>query len=255
MMRNQVVLITGASRGIGAASAMAFARAGAKVAAAARDRDRLAHVAARIRSSAGGTCLPVAADVRDEASVRHMIGEVLRRFGRIDILINNAGVGTFGPTADVTLDDWDTVIGTNLKGALLCARETIPAMHRQGGGHIINVASQAGQYGFPQMALYCASKYGLIGLSESLGRELASSRIRVSYLCPGWVDTGFLAIFPREVVDRAVKSSPQAIAGALVELANGATKSRFERLMNRLARRLPWCPAGWKIRSETYSSF
>ncbi|MDD5250641.1 MAG: SDR family NAD(P)-dependent oxidoreductase [Rhodocyclaceae bacterium] len=254
MLNDQVLLITGASRGIGAASAICFAQAGAKVVAAARSRDALEDVAARI-GALHGTCLPIPADVTDEASVRHLVAHALARFGRIDLLINNAGVGVCGPTERTTLDDWNVVIGTNLKGAFLCAREIIPVMVRQGGGHIINVASQAGRFGFPRLALYCASKYGLIGMSESLGRELAASNIRVSYLCPGWVDTAFLEIFQDDIVRKAIKASPHAIAREILDLATKPRIASRPTFVGKVARLLKRRLQGAATQCETYSSF
>ncbi len=253
MLNGQVTLVTGASRGIGQATAIAFAKAGAKVIIAARSSSTLENIAGQI-TRLNGVCLPMQADVTDETSVRRLIEHAVAHFGRIDVLVNNAGAIVYGPAEHATLEDWDTVIGTNLKGSFLCAREIIPTMARQGGGHIINVASGAGRYGFPNLAIYCASKHGLIGLSESLGRELLSSKIRVSYICPGWVDTAFLAVFPQKMVVQASKTSPEHVAQEILRLATiqPGTSSRGT-LLHRAVRVLKRCfKRAW---FDTYSSF
>jgi NAD(P)-dependent dehydrogenase (short-subunit alcohol dehydrogenase family) len=253
MLDGKVTLVTGASRGIGYATAIALAKAGARVVVAARNAGGLEKVVERI-SGLNGVCLPVQADVTDEASVRRLVERAIAHFDRIDVLINNAGAVVYGPAERARIEDWDTVIDTNLKGPFLCMREIIPIMTRQDGGHIINVASQTGLNGFPNLAIYCASKFGLIGLSKSLGRELSSSKIRVSYVCPGYVDTDLLAVFPREVVTQASKISPEHVAEEILRLAamRPGTSSRgglLRRAVRALQRRLG---NAW---SDTYSSF
>ena len=253
MLNGQVTLVTGASRGIGHATAIAFAKAGAKVIIAARSGSALENIAGQI-ASLNGVCLPVQVDVTEETSVRQLVERAVAHFGRIDVLVNNAGAIVYGPAERATLEDWDTVIGTNLKGSFLCVREIIPIMARQGGGHIINVASQAGLNGFPNLGIYCASKFGLIGLSKSLGRELLPSKIRVSYICPGWVDTGLLAIFPQKMAAQASKASPEHIAQQILRLAmiKPGTSSRGT-LLHRIARVLK--RGLGSASSDTYSSF
>lgn len=253
MLNGMVALVTGASRGIGYATAIALAQAGAKVIVAARSAGALRNVAGQI-ARRNGVCLPMQVDVADEASVRRLVERAVAHFGRIDVLVNNAGAVVYGPVEHATLQDWDKVIGTNLKGAFLCMHEAIPIMARQGGGHIINVASQAGLNGFPNLAIYCASKFGLIGLSKSLGRELLSSKIRVSYVCPGYVDTGMLTVFPREVVARTSKVSPEHVAQEILRLAAirpgaSARGTLLHRAVRMLKRRLG------RTWSNTYSSF
>ncbi|MHB8624358.1 MAG: SDR family oxidoreductase [Sulfuricaulis sp.] len=253
MLNGEVILVTGASRGIGYVCAITLAQAGAKVVIAARSVDTLENVAKQIARH-NGVSFPIQADVTEAASVHEMVKSAVARFGRIDVLVNNAGAIVYGGAEHATLQDWDKVIGTNLKGSFLCIQEVIPIMVRQGGGHIINVASRAGLSGFPNLAIYCASKFGLIGLSKSLGRELQSSKIRVSYVCPGYVDTEMLSVIPREDVSRTSKISPEDVAQEILRLAAiqpgvSAHGTLLHRAMRTLKRRRGHA---W---SDTYSSF
>lgn len=217
MLQDAVALVTGSSRGIGRATAVTLARAGANLVVSARTAAALAPVTAEIETL-GVECLPVAADVTSPESVRELFALAFGHFRHIDVLINNAGTGVYGPVEHVTVEDWNRVIDTNLRGPFLCMREALPIMRRQGSGHIVNVASQAGLYGMPNLGPYCASKFGLVGLSQSVGRELRSTGVRVSYLCPGWVDTAFLDVFPSERIEKAEKASPQRVADEILGL-------------------------------------
>jgi len=185
--------------------------------AAGRDGGALQEVSRRIKSHKG-VSLAVSMNVGHESSVKALVNQVVSRFGRIDVLINNAGVCVYGPVTRSSLEDWEKVMETNLKGVFLCSREVIPVMIRQGAGQIINVASQAGKFGFPNLAIYCASKFGVIGFSESLQRELALHNIKVSYLCPGYVNTELLKAFPAEILKDSRMAAPEEIADQLFKL-------------------------------------
>jgi NAD(P)-dependent dehydrogenase (short-subunit alcohol dehydrogenase family) len=183
----KVALVTGAGSGIGAAIARDFLRSGARVAGAGRHRPR-ADLTGGIEV-AGDRWLWVPADVRREADVRRLVRTVLSQFGHLEILINNAAIrGPTGPATKLKRRDWDNVLETNLTGPFLCARECLRYMMRRRHGQIINISSMAGRMAYPLRAAYCASKWGLIGLTLTLAREAGSSNVRVNAICPGPVE-------------------------------------------------------------------
>jgi NAD(P)-dependent dehydrogenase (short-subunit alcohol dehydrogenase family) len=186
----KVAIITGASSGIGRASALLFAREGAAIVAGARRQAELDELVAQIRH-AGGRAVALAGDVRDEAYARAVVERALREFGGLDIAFNNAGVvGPVGPLCEVSQGTWREIIDTNLTGAFLGARHQAPAMRQRGGGSLIFTSSFVGHTaGMPGMAAYAASKAGLVGLTQALAAELAPHGIRVNALLPGGTDT------------------------------------------------------------------
>jgi NADP-dependent 3-hydroxy acid dehydrogenase YdfG len=194
VLSDRVAIVTGASSGIGEATAIALARRNARVVLAARRDERLRELAKRIVAE-GGHALATPCDVTDLESVRSTARTTLRTFGRIDILINNAGVMPLAPMASCRFEDWDRAIDVNLRGALYCIGAVLPAMLEAGSGHIVNISSVAGRRVFPNAAVYCATKFGLHALSESLRGELADrartdgNRVRVSIIAPGAVRT------------------------------------------------------------------
>ena len=188
-LSNQVALVTGAGRGIGKSISSHLAALGATVALCARSENEL-DVLSREICSSGGNAAPITCDVSDLRSVEAASSEVEKRFGRIDILVNNAGVGAFaGPLHEMTPEDWEKVLNTNLRGVFYLIRTFTPMMIRQGGGHIVNISSLAGKNPLPNGAAYAASKWGLNGLSYAVAEELRGKNIRVSVVCPGSVDT------------------------------------------------------------------
>lgn len=190
---DSVAIITGASSGIGRATALALAGRGVRVALLARSAEKLAEVAAQCPEA-----LPLACDVRDETAVNEAIAATLARWGHIDMLINGAGLSLNGAVDGYTLDDWRTVLDTNLTGTFLTCRAVLPAMKQQNGGQIINISSGAGRNGIKHMAAYCAAKFGVIGFTEALGLEVRQHNIRVSALLPGSVATDFSRVAKRE---------------------------------------------------------
>lgn len=178
----KVILVTGANRGIGAAIVQHLHAAGAQVVATARRVESLAASAA-----AGIAC--EALDVCEEVSVQAAFAAVQARFGRLDGLVNNAGVGRYGKLVDFSLADFDVVLNTNLRGAFACAREAMRVMVPQGAGTIVNIASAVGVKGYAEQAAYTASKHGVMGLTKSLAVEAQPLGIRVSVVLPGGVDT------------------------------------------------------------------
>ena len=186
----KVAVVTGASRGIGKAIASVLAAAGAKVVLAARTREKLEQVTAELRES-GAEALAVPTDVTDPVAVERLIQRTLEAYQRVDILINNAGIGYFGPVVDFEPDAWDTVLNSNLKAIYLCAKYTLPSMIARSSGQIINVLSIAAKVTFEASGAYCAAKAGALALTKVLASEVRQQNIRVTAILPGSVHTPF----------------------------------------------------------------
>jgi len=189
-LTDKTALVTGASRGIGRAIALRLGRMGASVAICSRNHDEIERAATSLREE-GIRALPIVADVTLAANVERLIEQTCAEFGEIDILVNNAGVGIFGSFLERSESDWDEVLGTNLKAVFLTSRAVAARMIRLGGGHIINISSLAAKSAFSGGALYCASKWGLLGLTACMAEDLRAHGIRVSVICPGSVATEF----------------------------------------------------------------
>jgi len=185
-----VALITGATRGIGRAIAHRLASMGASVAICGRDRNALAQTTSSLEESEVRVFSRVA-DVTRSSEITELVAQTEGALGPITILINNAGIGLFGPAHEKTAADWDVVLNTNLKSVFLVSREVIPSMIRQGKGDIINISSLAGKNTFAGGGIYCASKWGVMGLSGCMAEDLRAHGIRVSVICPGSVATEF----------------------------------------------------------------
>jgi NADP-dependent 3-hydroxy acid dehydrogenase YdfG len=191
--RNQVVVVTGASSGIGEAAALAFGRAGAKVVLAARRRDRLEAAAKAIEALGGGAeALPVAADLSRLEDIQALIAAAQARFGRVDVLFNNAGFGRLDWLERLDpVEDIEAQLAVNVLGVIQTTRQVLPLMIKQRGGHILNMASVAGLVGTPTYSVYAAGKFAVRGFSEALRREVAPWGIKVSVIYPGGVATEF----------------------------------------------------------------
>jgi len=189
-LAGSVSLITGASRGIGLAIACALGRMGSKLAICARNPEKLGAAAVQLERS-GYTVVAMAADLTRPSDVSSLVEKTEASLGPLDILINNAGIGHFAPIQDASETDWDAVLDTNLKAVFLLSRLVAPGMIRRQSGHIINIASLAGKSAFTGGAMYCASKWGLLGLTQSMAEDLRPFGIRVSAICPGTVATEF----------------------------------------------------------------
>ncbi|MGC8595273.1 MAG: SDR family oxidoreductase [Candidatus Kryptoniota bacterium] len=189
-LHGKVVVITGASRGIGKEIAKKFASEGAKVVAASRTYEHIAKVADEI-SKSNGECLPVAVDISNEADVERMISAASAKFKRIDILVNNAGVGIFKPVVETTTDEFDLQFGVNMRGTYLATRAVLPLMISQEDGVIINIASLAGKNAVENGAVYAATKWAMIGFARSLMLEVRKYNVRIVTISPGSVDTSF----------------------------------------------------------------
>jgi len=195
---NTVAVITGASSGIGRATALALAEKGMRLSLLARSEIALSEVTEEAGDRGASDVRYFVCDVRDEAAVDRAVASTVDCFGRIDILVNSAGLSLNGEVDGYSLEDWRAVIDTNLTGTFLTCRAVAPAMKRQGGGQIINISSGAGRNGIKEMAAYCASKFGVIGFTESLALEVRNRNIRVSALIPGSVATDFSRVARRQ---------------------------------------------------------
>jgi NAD(P)-dependent dehydrogenase (short-subunit alcohol dehydrogenase family) len=191
-LQDRVAIVTGASTGIGQAIARAFAAEGARVAIAARARDKLDAFAAELRAK-GQRVLPVPTDVMSEESVLALFARTAEEFGRLDILVNNAGTNAVSPTDELSLADWNRVIGTNLTGAFLCTRQAMKLMKRQKAGRIINIGSVSARVSRIHQAAYTTSKFGLDGLTKATALEGREHGIAVSILHPGNTETAIWA--------------------------------------------------------------
>ncbi len=190
-LQDKVALITGGNTGIGRGVALAFAAEGADLAVAYYDREDQAHSLAREIETRGRRCLLTRADVTQEADVQAMVAAARERFGRIDVLVNNAGIQKPGLITETTLEDWERMMGVHLRGAFLCCRAVSPVMMAQHSGRIILVTSQLGYIGRARYTAYSAAKGGLLAFSRALARELAPHGILVNSVSPGLIDTGF----------------------------------------------------------------
>jgi short-subunit dehydrogenase len=186
----KVALVTGASSGIGEATAKRLARDGFRVALAARRADELTRVAREIEAS-GGQALPLPTDVRDREQIGRMVGATLDAWGHLDVLVNSAGLGYSQPVAELDPARLREQVDVNLVAVIECSQAVLPAMIAQRSGHIINVASIAGLVGLPESSVYCATKAGVIAFSEALRREVRPYGIHVTAFCPGFVATNF----------------------------------------------------------------
>ena len=180
----QTIIITGASQGIGRAIALACAAKGASVVIAARTAARLHAVADEIHAQ-GGKCLAVPTDVTDETQVARMVEQTLDQYGRLDGLVNSAGVAPLSPITETSLETWQRTMDVNVTGTFLCCRAVWTPMVRQGGGSILNISSGSGKRAHAEWSAYCTSKYAVMGLTESLALEGFPLGIRVNVLCPG----------------------------------------------------------------------
>ena len=218
-------IVTGGSRGIGFAIARAILRGGGRVMITGRDEQRLNEAVlslgklVRDASRAAGTVV----DVRDRGGIERLVDDTARRFGGIDTLVNNAGVGVFTDVAKMTDDEWADVIDTNLTGVFYCSRAAIPELRKAGGAWIINIASLAGRNYFPRGAAYCASKAGLIAFSESVMQEVRYDNIRVSVVMPGSVATEFAG--STESGEESWKLSADDVAEVVMDLVRHPGRS------------------------------
>ncbi len=197
-MTPKTALVTGASRGIGRACALALAEAGARVVVAARDKEKLEETAAEVRARRSEAYV-VAIDLGSADSIKEAFATAAKEFGRVDILVNNAGITRDGLAMRMKKPDWDDVIATNLTGAFLCVQQVLQGMLKERWGRIVNISSLVAQAGNPGQANYVASKAGLIGLTKSLAQEIGSRNITVNAVTPGFIETDMTAVLSDEL--------------------------------------------------------
>ncbi|WP_420238808.1 3-oxoacyl-[acyl-carrier-protein] reductase [Telmatobacter bradus] len=217
-LQGRIALVTGASQGIGRACALELAKAGATVALAARNQAKLAEVVAEIEA-AGGKAAAFALDVSSEESIKTGAKAVLEQFGKVEILVNNAGITRDGLMMRMKRADWDDVLGTNLTGAFLLTQALISPMMKNRWGRIINIASVVGRTGQAGQVNYAASKSGLIGLTRSLAREVASRGITVNAVAPGYIETPMTAVLNEQQRTAMMATIPLGRPGSDVEIA------------------------------------
>ena len=186
----KVAIITGAGSGVGRATALALAGAGAIPVLVGRSARRLEETA-RLVEQAGRSARSMATDVTDEAAVSALVERVVADLGGVDVLVAAAGVGLYGPVETYSLSDWQTTLATNVTGVFLCSRAVLPVLRKRGGGAILAIGSGAGKQGYPNLAAYAASKFGLIGFMQSLAAEVGEQGIKVSTILPGSILTDF----------------------------------------------------------------
>ncbi|HWH77074.1 MAG TPA: 3-oxoacyl-[acyl-carrier-protein] reductase [Candidatus Binatus sp.] len=225
-LKDKVAIVTGASQGIGRDTALALAEAGAKVIVAARNEVKLASLVTEI-TAAGGEAFALKLDVADAEQVKTGFRQIIDRFGRLDILVNNAAVTRDGLAMRMKKDDWDAVIQTNLTGAHLCIQQALPTMMKARSGRIISISSVVAQSGNAGQANYVAAKAGVIGLTKAIAIEIASRNITVNAVAPGFIETPMTDVLPEKVKEELKvriplgrMGSPRDIAAAIVFLAS-----------------------------------
>jgi len=217
-LKDRVALVTGASQGIGRATALAMAHAGARVAVAARNAEKLASVVAEI-AAAGGEALAVSMNVAEAEQVKSGFRQTIEKFGKLDILVNNAAITRDGLAVRMKPEDWETVLRTNLTGAHLCAQQAMSVMMRARYGRIINVTSVVAETGNAGQVNYVAAKAGLIGLTRALAVEVASRNITVNAVAPGFVVSPMTDPLPQNVKDALLARIPLGRMGTDAEIA------------------------------------
>jgi 3-oxoacyl-[acyl-carrier protein] reductase len=227
-LSGKIALVTGANRGIGLAVAQRLAALGASLSLSARDGNRLDVVARDLQSRT--KVLAITADLTRPAEIASLVTKTEESLGPIEILVNNAGVGSFGPIQDASESDWDTMLDTNLKAVFLLTKAVAPGMIRRKSGHIVNIASLAGKNAFAGGTIYCASKWGLLGLTQCAAEDLRAHGIRVSAVCPGSVATDFS---PHGKKDPSKMLQPEDIAHAVEMIVTQAPQSFISEVLLR----------------------
>lgn len=217
-MKNRVAFVTGASRGIGRACALALSASGARVALAARNLEKLNEAAGEIRA-AGGEAFVVELDIASEASIKDAFARTAKDFGPVQILVNNAGITRDNLALRLKREDWDEVLNTNLTGSFLCIQQVLQGMMRARWGRIINITSVVGEMGNPGQANYAASKAGLIGLTKTLAQEMGSRGITVNAVAPGFIETDMTGVLPAEVREKMLAGIPLKRMGQPADIA------------------------------------
>jgi len=237
-LEGKVAIVTGASRGIGRQIAMMLAEEGALVVLAARTRELLEHVCRQIKQT-GGEAEVVTVELEDEASIKNLVHRTEEKFGRLDILINNAGVTHSAPLENTATDHWDRLMNINARGPFILCREALGLLKKAESGYIINIASVVGIKGYPMQSAYTASKHALRGMSISLAHELVGTNVRVHVICPGGVDTEMVSrVRPDIKKDELI--APAEIAELVLYLLTHKGNAVMDELRIRRASSEPW---------------
>lgn len=217
-LEGKIALVTGASRGLGRATALAFAREGATIGLSYhRSEEQARRVLSEIETT-GGRGLLLRADVRDPESVKAMVEALHNTYGRIDILVNNAGILNSIPLTEMSVEDWDDMIATHLRGVFLCTRFVLPYMLSQGKGKVINMSGSFGVQGAPNFTHLSAAKAGIIGFTRALAREVGPRGVHVNAVAPAMIQTELIADMPKEKLDELVARYPLRRAGTPEEV-------------------------------------
>jgi 3-oxoacyl-[acyl-carrier protein] reductase len=219
-LKDKVAIITGAGRGIGKAIALGFANQGAHIVVAARTESEVVSVAEKIRKT-GRESHGITCDVTNEDQVKNLINETIKKFKKIDVLINNAGIGSMRPVYATPLESFEKVLKVNLTGTFLCTKHVWQTMKNSGGGSIVNVSSLGGLVGYPLLSAYCASKWGQIGFTKACAEEGKKDNIRVNAIAPGKADT---AIRSKIKEDKTKMLTPEDQVDACVFLASDESR-------------------------------
>jgi 3-oxoacyl-[acyl-carrier protein] reductase len=218
-MSNRVAFVTGSSRGIGRAIALSLSREGFYIVVASPEVENNELVAGEIRSG-GGEAMTLDLDISSQESVKEGFGQVLRAMGRVDVLVNNAGITRDGLAMRMKPSDWELVLKINLSGAFFAAQQALPGMMKNRWGRIVNISSVVGQAGSPGQANYVASKAALIGLTKALAQEMGSRGITVNAVAPGYIETDMTRVLPEAVKQKYLASIPLGRAGTMEDVAN-----------------------------------
>jgi len=218
-MLNRVAVITGASRGIGRATALALCRRGFEIAVASPEIEKNEEVADEIRACSG-TAITVNLDLTSAESIKESFAKIYKEFGRVDVLVNNAGITKDGLSMRLKPEDWNLVLQINLTGTFFCAQQVIPGMIKERWGRIINIASVVGEMGNAGQSNYVASKAGVIGLTKTLAQELASRNITVNAIAPGFIETSMTEVLSEDVKGKMLASIPMKRFGKPDDIAN-----------------------------------
>jgi len=218
-LESEIALVTGASRGIGRAIALALASQGAKVVASARNAEALDNLVEEIKGQ-GGEATAVVGDVAVDTDASRLIDQAVAAYGHLDILVNNAGITRDGLLLRMKSEDWDAVLDTNLKGSFLCIRAAAKVMSKQRSGRIINISSVVGEMGNAGQANYCASKAGLLGLTKSVARELARRNVTVNAITPGFIVTDMTDDMTDKAREAMTEQIPLGRLGEVDDIAN-----------------------------------
>ena len=219
-LKDKVAIITGGGRGIGKALALGFANQGAHIVVAARTEAEVMSVAEQIRKS-GRESLGIVCDISDENQVKNLVDATIKKFNRVDVLINNAGIGSMRPVYATALESFEKVLKVNLTGTFLCTKHVWQPMKNSGGGSIVNVSSLGGLVGYPMLSAYCASKWGQIGFTKACAEEGKKDNIRVNVIAPGKADT---AIRSKIKEDKTKMLTPEDQVDACVFLASDESR-------------------------------